>query len=1044
MKKLLKFFLVICLILCTFTVIASAKIYSGEYGENATWSLDTSTGVFTISGTGTNTTFYYYASPWQEHCKSIKTVIIEDGITEICQFAFYGCTNLTSITIPDSVSKIGHLAFYGCDNLTGVTIPDSIRYIDPGAFDYCEQLKTQENGLVYIKANNNPYFLLIDGTSDISSTCTINENTRFICNYAFLDCKTLESITIPNSVVSILDRAFGWCINLTSITIPDSVTYIGNSVFANSDRLTIYGYKGSYAETFAKENGIPFELMPYEFDAATGTLTVYNDDYSLDAWDDYRANIKTVIIEDGVTIIGYEAFCDCTALTNVTIPNSVTYIETSAFDGCKSLTSITIPDSVTWINDCAFADCSSLTSITIPNSVTSIGAAAFSGCTNLMNTVDNLIYIKTTSNPYFYLYGAANNSITSCTINANTKFIGDSAFQNCISLTSVTLPDGITYISDSAFSGCSALKNINIPNGVRSIYNYAFAGCTSLTSITIPDSLVGIGMSAFSGAGITSITLPSSVEYIHNGTFEFCNLTSITIPDSMTEIPNWAFIGCTNLTSITIPSSVTSIGAETFDGCTSLTIYGYKDSSAERYAKENNIPFVELKTWTFDSATGTLTIKTNFFHDMEDSSPIYPWYEDRHNIKTAILEPGANLYFRTFLDCSNLTSVTLPNTVTRIGELTFGLCSSLTSITIPNSVTYIEAAAFSDCTNLKSIIIPSSVTFIDPEAFWECPSLTIYGESGSYAETYAKENGINFAPIACNFDAATGTLTIKSGCKMDGAYLWDEYKKEIKTVIIESGVTNIGDSAFAGCTALTSITIPKSVNSIDACAFMECTSLTNITIPYGVRNIGIGAFSGCVALTDITLPYGVKSIGDSAFYNCTGLKSIIIPESVTEIGNGVFDNCNSLTIHCYVHSDAYKYAKKNDKNYNLLPPDNRIIMTIDSTDAFVFGKPQKTDVPPIIENNRTMLPVRFVAENLGATVGWDGVTRTATITGNGVTIKITVDSNVAYVNGKEVTLDAPAFIRSNRTYLPVRFIAESLGATVGWDGATRTATITKN
>ena len=118
-------------------------------------------------------------------------------------------------------------------------------------------------------------------------------------------------------------------------------------------------------------------------------------------------------------------------------------------------------------------------------------------------------------------------------------------------------------------------------------------------------------------------------------------------------------------------------------------------------------------------------------------------------------------------------------------------------------------------------------------------------------------------------------------------------------------------------------------------------------------------------------------------------------------------------------------------------------MYIDSTDATVFGKAATTDVAPIIVNDRTMLPSRFVAENLGATVTWDAEARKATIAGNGVTIELIIDSDIAYVNGEAVTLDSPAFIRNDRTYTPVRFIAEALGATVEWDAATRQAIITK-
>ena len=269
-----------------------------------------------------------------------------------------------------------------------------------------------------------------------------------------------------------------------------------------------------------------------------GVLTISGSgdmyDYGLsDApWYGIRSRVKSAVIADGVTSIGYKAFDDCTSLTSVTIPDSVTSIGDSAFSGCTSLTSVTIPDSVTSIGDSAFSGCTSLTSVTIPDSVTSIGDWAFSYCT----------------------------SLTSVTLPDSVTRIGERAFYYCTSLTSVTIPDSVTSIGEFAFSGCTSLTSVTIPDSVTSIGGWAFYECTSLTSVTIPDSVTSIG----------------------NGAFKGCtSLTSVTIPGSVTRIGVGAFDSCTSLTCVTIPDSVTRIGKQAFDYCTSLTDVYYAGSEAQ-------------------------------------------------------------------------------------------------------------------------------------------------------------------------------------------------------------------------------------------------------------------------------------------------------------------------------------------------------------------------------------------------------------------------------------------------------------------------------
>ena len=215
-----------------------------------------------------------------------------------------------------------------------------------------------------------------------------------------------------------------------------------------------------------------------------------------------------------VTSIGNYAFKNGSSLTSVTMGSGVTNIGAYAFSGCTSLTSITISDSVTSISEYAFEGCSKLTSITIPDSVTSISNSVFLNCSSLnYNEYDNAYYLGNETNPYVVLVKAKETSITSCSINTNTKVIYGSAFYDCRSLTSITIPDSVTSIGNAAFKGCSKLTSVTIPDSVTSISDYAFSSCSGLTSVTIPDSVTSIGSAAFNGCSkLTDITFNGTLK----------------------------------------------------------------------------------------------------------------------------------------------------------------------------------------------------------------------------------------------------------------------------------------------------------------------------------------------------------------------------------------------------------------------------------------------------------------------------------------------------------------------------------------------------
>ena len=506
-----------------------------------------------------------------------------------------------------------------------------------------------------------------------------------IGEWAFYDCSSLTSVTIPNSVTSIKGHAFRDCYYLTSVTIPESVTSIGNRAFYCCYYLTSV----TIHESVTSIGEMAFSgLTSVTINSDAIVNKQYSSDFNLSH---IFGSIIEFIIGESVTSIGDYAFCDCSSLTSITIPNSVTSIGNEAFYGCSSLTSVTIPNSVTSIGERAFFWCSSLTSLTIPNSVTSIGDGAFLGCSSLTSiTIPNRV-TRIGDDTFHFC-----SSLTSITIPNSVKSIGDEAFYGCSSLTSVTIPNSVTSIGSGAFYHCSSLTSITIPNRVTSIGDDTFCYCSSLTSITIPNSVTSIGNEAFYGcSSLTSVTIPESVISIGHGAFEGCSsLTSITIPNKVTSIGDDAFRDCSSLTSITIPNSVTSIGEYTFYNCSSLTSVTIGES----------VTSIGWNAFYGCYSLTSVTIGESVTSIGEDA------FYGCSSLSSVTINSDA-IVSKTYSSSSNISDIfgsivteyIIGESVTSIGDEAFYGCSSLTSVTIGESVTSIGQSAFNDCSSLTSI-----------------------------------------------------------------------------------------------------------------------------------------------------------------------------------------------------------------------------------------------------------------------------------------------------------------------------------------------------
>lgn len=541
-------------------------------------------------------------------------------------------------------------------------------------------------------ATYSPHWELDDKLKDF-----IFDSNETTCKIESIRNKACTGIYVPEYVTSIAYGAFNGCYKLFSLAIPGSAVDLIGEAFGT----THYSESVVAAQKHYNSQGAVTHTTKYSLPATLQYIGLLNGEISTGMFNNCT-NITNVTLEESVTSIGENAFLNCNGLTKITIPNSVTQISKNAFNNCKKLNNISLPETLTLIDDNAFYNCIEIKNFTIPASVKKIGKNVFYGC----NWIYDLYYtgdiggwcemerqsniLSSSNGRKLYI----NEQILSgaIIIPDGVSKINDFAFYNQQNITSVSIPNSVTLIGKSAFSYCNNLTDINIPSSVTSIGDDAFRDCSALTNIIIPDSITKIGRNAFCFCSVlTSITIPDSVTSIGNDAFRFCSaLTSITIPNNVTSIGSDAFSECSALTSITIPDGVTSIGEGTFHN---TAYYNNEDNWQDDvlYIGNHLIAAKDTISGSYEIKQGTLTIANAAFRDCIELTSV--------TIPDSVTSIGGS----AFRECSALTSVTIGKSVTSIGDYTFYKCSSLTSITIPDSVTSIVGSAFSMCSWLTDI-----------------------------------------------------------------------------------------------------------------------------------------------------------------------------------------------------------------------------------------------------------------------------------------------------------------------------------------------------
>ena len=794
------------------------------------------------------------------YCKNLTSIFVdsanpsyssdENGVvfnknrTELIQYPI-GKTS-TNYVIPNGVTTIGDFAFYDCVNLKSVTIPNSVEGIGDCAFCHCSYIEN----------------------------VTLNKGLKKIGQQAFSSCTSLKKITIPDGVMSIGEQAFDHCYALTDISMPDSIIKINNGSFS---------FSGYYEDESNWENGV-----------------LYIGNHLIDATAEIAGEY---IIKAGTKTIADSAFAYCSNLTNVIFSDSVVSIGASAFASCDKLTNIIIPAGVTNIGDSAFAHCDKLTNITVDSE-------------NSLYSSDDcgVLFNKDKSKLIQYPIG---NARTNYVIPNNVTGICDYAFTGNNSLTSVKIPDSLTTIGKYAFSSCGHLSTVYYLGTDKQWNEISFGeGNYNYYIIVFEcDSERPYYGSGMCGENVSWI-LYTDGELVIDGTGEMYDfgdngapwninhnhIKTVTIGNGITNISGGAFGYCFSLRSIMIPESIASIGDSIFTWCSDLESV-YYPGTAEQWNKVsvgmNNEDLLNSLILESDSdrpyyypgacgKTATYTLYTDGELVIDGTGDMYdfnsqvdaPWWSRASKIKTVTVNSGiTSIGKKSFCYYNNMTSVTLPVSITSIGDSAFYGCT-LSSAYYPGTAE-----------DWAKVFVGELNENLTNNIVFESDSSRPYYGSGTCGEN------LEWTLYADGELVISGTGEMYNYSSWDNTAPWYGKKANIKSLTISDGVTNIGDYAFYNCENLADISIPDSVASIGNDAFYE-TGYYNDESNWenSVLYIGNHLIKANYSIKgDYVVKENTKTIGFNAFGGCEGVTSITIPADVTNIGYAAFVGMSKLT-----------------------------------------------------------------------------------------------------------------------------------------------------
>ncbi len=733
----------------------------------------------------------------------------------------------------------------------------------------------------------------------------------------------MDNVEIPGTVTTIGDYAFYNCKNANITVLRQSTDITAyQHTFTNVPIVKYFDYysytngNNTFYYNVFDENAVLQKTVTTDTDL---TLPTTLGGYTLVKVGNMGvANCTTltsIVIPANISELSDYAFSGCTGLVTVTIPATCLHVGDYAFNGCTSITTTTIAEGVKYVGDYAFFNCKNLQEIVIPDSCEYLGQGAFYNCSGMKSATIGITV--PTIEDYTFMNCS---SLETIVVGLKVTSIGNYAFKNCTSIGRITLRKGLVSIGDGAFMNCSAISRVTLAATITDIGSYAFYGCSSLGNVTIPAAVTTIKQSTFENCtSLATASYNGTVEIIENRAFYGTAVSAFEFKNGLARLGSDAFAK-TALTNVVLPDSLTVIGQHVFDHCQLTSI-----SMPSCVKLDTNCIRI------FENNGKDMVVTIRFVNDaVLDDYLLY-----KSGAKQVVLENGIEKIGNYTFAKNIFTEIGLPETLTDIGNYAFFFCKNLKSIYVPKHVVNIGAFAFTNDLDLTDIYLPDSVLSIGENAFEKINkdlhselTVHVYLNKGNICDSLFESQHMQFVVVndyirtignkvfaECsnlkevsvpdtvqtfgqnNFlNDKSVTLKIR---KVDGTiddHVYQDNLLFVTTVLIEDGISVIGEYAFYNDTSVQVISVPNSVNTIGQYAFYNCNSIKEINIPNGVTAIRSHTFFGCASLENIVTPNSVTLIEDYAFYGCVEAKNLTISNNCKSIGDNAFYNCKSITV----------------------------------------------------------------------------------------------------------------------------------------------------
>lgn len=823
--------------------------------------------------------------------------------------AFYDQPKLAKVTISPSVTEIPSCLFYKNAAITLTDLPN-VEVIGNSAFEECSKLTTLNLGEKLKSVGNRAFY----NCANITKLTFPNAITT-IGDMAFYNCSSVTEVTVGSKLWSIGASAFQKCGSFTAIILPDNFAYMGASAFEDCKKLTVAKLGNSLRAVPGKafKNCIALSEMTVPASSVSiGNQAFYND-----------SALAVITMNDGLKTIGNEVFWNNSGIRTFTIPGTVTSIGSNSFYGCTNTSVLRFKDGEgTLTIDSYYTRSKKIDDMTTNSSYTDRCYDYFYDCPIKTLYLGRDLKYDYSDNTYIYDYVDGQ---------WKGKYRASAPFINNTTLQRITIGSKVTFLYNHLFHNCDKVTTIDIPASIANIYGNAFDDCSSLASTTFHNATghtLALGDYAFRNcAALPEVTFPQQLVSIGNYTYAQCPLLkTLSFPAMLQSIGNYAFAECTGLTQLTFKDSGKSVKLG----------YGARSNSGTSYL--DNMPLFGNSSLTY------LYIGRNINYTAGEKYGYSPFYNQSFLTDVRFSQSGTVSYCKDYLlyKVNNCKTLTLPESLTSIGNWTFRGMAALESIVIPNAVTemgtyafaddtslksaklstscpWLKEGLFSECNTLQSITIPSVVTKMDGYMFTNCKSLTSatfedgtdliemgYGASGKDYGLFrdCPLKTLNLGRwLSYNTEKASRSpfyyiyklknLNIGENVKVIDKYMFS-YCTGLETVYLPDNITSVNLWGFRGCYSLKSVRLSKKLSQVGDYGFSGCTSLDNVTFPASMTSVASNSFSDCTALRKLDLGQNLLIIGPSAFENDKALEGIEIPSTLYGLGVASFKNCTSL------------------------------------------------------------------------------------------------------------------------------------------------------